>query len=102
MPGSKGIKPYIRPITELIIGVLIIIIAVFAINYTTLVYKGNSLPEGFAIIRPPGEVSTLIIENDTVWTGGKEGLVLISRSGKTRVPLPGNACLLYTSPSPRD
>lgn len=91
MSEKKAPNPYVKPVAELIIGILIVILAITALNYISLAYKGISVPEGWAIIRPPNEVSTLIIENDTIWTGGKDGLVLISRSNKTRVPVPGNA-----------
>ena len=40
----------------------------------------QSAPPGWQILRPPHEVSTLIIVNDTVWTGGKEGVILIDRT----------------------
>jgi ligand-binding sensor domain-containing protein len=90
MPDEKVPRKYIKAVAELVIGILIVIIAVAALHYTSVAYKGVTLPEGWAIIQPPGEVSTLVIVNDTVWTGGKDGLILIDRINKTRIPVQGN------------
>lgn len=90
MPERKAFKSYAKPVAELVAGVVIVVIIVTLLHYTLAAYKGTSLPEGWALIRPPDEVSTLVIVNDTVWTGGKNGLVLISRTNKTRVPVPGD------------
>jgi len=90
MPVKKTHRQYLKAAAELVIGILIVVIAVTALNYTSVAYKGVTLPEGWAIIQPPGEVSTLVIVNDTVWTGGKDGLILINRFNRTRVAVPGN------------
>ena len=79
-----------KPVAELLVGIIIVIIVVAVLHYTSAAYKGVSLPEGWEIIKPPDDVSTLIIANDTVWTGGKDGLILIDRFNKTRIPIPGN------------
>ena len=43
------------------------------------------LPEGWSIIRPPQEVSALIVQGATVWAGGRAGLYAVDRvSGATR------------------
>lgn len=91
MPDKMALIRYGKPVLELVIGIVIVILVVTALNYTSLAYKEISVPEGWAIIHPPNEVSTLVIVNDTIWTGGKDGLVLINRFNKTRVPIPGNA-----------
>jgi ligand-binding sensor domain-containing protein len=75
----------------LAIGVLIIAALIIALQAVLGYAQVESTPPGWEIIRPPAEVSTLIIVNDTVWTGGKEGLVLISRTNSTRLPLPEDA-----------
>jgi ligand-binding sensor domain-containing protein len=49
--------------------------------------KRAGLPEGWLLLRPPGEVSALLIEQDTVWAGGNGGLTAIDRRTGARLPL---------------
>ncbi|MCE7874120.1 transcriptional regulator [bacterium CPR1] len=43
--------------------------------------KPRPLP-GWSILRPPGDVSALAIQGETVWAGGKEGVFAIPRAGR--------------------
>jgi len=76
---------------HLIAGILIIVIIMLVLQTLLGLVQVRSAPSGWQIIRPPQEVSTLIIENDTVWTGGKDGVILIGRSTSTHLSTPGNA-----------
>jgi ligand-binding sensor domain-containing protein len=49
------------------------------------------LPEGYAIVRPPHEVSALALHGDTVWAGGSDGLYAIDRLAARVSPLPSDA-----------
>ena len=51
----------------------------------------RSLPEGFARVRPPHEVSALAEQGDIVWAGGTGGLYAIDRATATLRPLPAGA-----------
>lgn len=52
-----------------------------AIGVNQLLFGSRSVapPPGWLTIRPPRDVHALVIEGDTVWTGGKEGLWTIDR-----------------------
>jgi ligand-binding sensor domain-containing protein len=39
----------------------------------------NLLSRGRLVVRPPHEVSAMVIQGDTVWTGGDEGVYAINR-----------------------
>ena len=64
---------------QLLAGILVIVIIILILQNLLGYVQVQSAPPGWQIIRPPHEVSTLIIVNDTVWTGGKEGVILIDR-----------------------
>jgi ligand-binding sensor domain-containing protein len=87
----KKIQTYTRSALQLACGILIIALVIVVLQTMTGVMQVQGTPPGWTIIRPPGEVSTLVIVNDTVWTGGKDGVILVDRlSGAGRKP-PGNA-----------
>lgn len=76
---------------QLLAGILIIAAVVFALQAALGYVQVTSTPPGREIIRPPAEVSTLLIDGDILWTGGKDGIVLINRTDRTRTPLPAGA-----------
>ncbi len=76
---------------HLVAGILIIAVLVIILQAAHGYVQVKSTPPGWEIIRPPAEVSTLLIDNDTLWTGGKEGIILISRMNRSRIPLPEGA-----------
>ena len=39
----------------------------------------NEMPDGWTIIRPPHDVMALAIQGDTIWAGGKEGVIGLDR-----------------------
>jgi ligand-binding sensor domain-containing protein len=82
---EKNLQHLVINAGYLIAGILIIAVTVVFLQNLLGFVKISSTPSGWQIIRPPQEVSTLIIENEWVWTGGKDGLILINRSTGTRI-----------------
>ena len=76
-------------IGRLLAGMLIIFLIISGLQFLLGYSQVRNTPPGWQIIRPPGEVYTISIENDTVWTGGKDGVILIDRISGSVVPLPG-------------
>ena len=64
-------------------GVLLIIGLTGVLRWTR---PGPVLPPGWAIIRPPHEVSALAVQGDLVWAGGRDGLVAINRKSAKVLP----------------
>jgi len=56
----------------------------------------HRLPPGWTVIRPPSEVCTMTFVGDTLWTGGKDGLIVIDRHTLQQIPPPPD-----TAPLPR-
>jgi len=84
-------RSYLKSAVQLLAGVLIIAGIVIVLQYLVGFVQVQSAPPGWQIIRPPHEVSTLIIANDTVWTGGKDGVIIIDRRTGTQISTPAPA-----------
>ena len=87
VPGYKNL---VLSAGMLILGMAVIIGIIFCLQFLIGYAQVRNAPAGWQIIRPPGEVYTILIVNDTVWTGGKDGLVLINRTTGAIMPLPDN------------
>jgi ligand-binding sensor domain-containing protein len=72
-------------------GILIIVAAILVAGFLLSQVQMLSTPSGFTIIRPPDEVSTILVDGDIVWTGGKGGVILFDRINRSRQPLPPGA-----------
>ena len=90
MPESN-LRERLGATGQLLAGILVIVLIIMVLQNLLGYVQVQSAPPGWQIIRPPHEVSTLIVLNDTVWTGGKEGVILIDRKSGTRIAIPGNA-----------
>ena len=56
----------------------------------------KEMPEGWKIIRPPHDVMALAIQGDTIWAGGKEGVIGLDRnSGQVITELTGVPPMTY-------
>jgi ligand-binding sensor domain-containing protein len=84
-------RSYLGSAVQLLAGVLIIVGIVIVLQYLVGFVQVQSTPPGWQIIRPPQEVSTLVIENGTVWTGGKDGVVVIERLTGKQIDTPASA-----------
>lgn len=85
---EKNLKTLAINAGYLIAGLLIIVAIVIILQNLLGFMQIHTTPKGWQIIRPPQEVSTLIIENDTIWTGGKDGVIVIDRSTGARISTP--------------
>jgi ligand-binding sensor domain-containing protein len=72
-------------------GILIIVAAILVAGFLLSHAQMLSTPAGFSIIRPPDEVSTILVDGDMVWTGGKGGVILFDRINRSVQPLPPGA-----------
>lgn len=69
------------------LGIILIVSLTAALKW---VIPKPPLPPGWAIIRPPHEVSALAVQGDVVWAGGQDGLVAIDReAARVKPELPG-------------
>jgi len=84
----KNLRPLVINAIYLITGILIIAGIMIILQNILGFVQIHTTPPGWQIIRPPHEVSTLIVENDTVWTGGKDGVILIDRLTGARISTP--------------
>jgi ligand-binding sensor domain-containing protein len=76
---------------QLLIGIMIIFMILFILNFVFGLVEIERVPAGWKIIRPPNEVSSIAIDNETIWTGGKDGVILIDRKTGQRIPLAAGA-----------
>lgn len=88
---EKTVAGKLGRVGQLIAGILVIVAIIIILQNMLGYVQVQSAPAGWQIIRPPPEVSTLIIVDDIVWTGGKEGLILINRMTGTRIATPASA-----------
>ena len=90
MPGSNY-RILAANAAYLVAGILVIAVIILALQSALGYVQVTSTPPGWEIIRPPAEVSTLLVDGDTLWTGGKDGIVLINRTDRSRIPLTAGA-----------
>ncbi|MDG6256952.1 MAG: two-component regulator propeller domain-containing protein [Methanomicrobiaceae archaeon] len=80
-----------RVAAQVALGVLIVAALIWIILGLTGFLQERSVPDHMELIRPPHEVSALLIDGDVVWTGGKDGVHLFSRTDREPLPLPAGA-----------
>lgn len=92
--GNHRLSSLLR-ITSIVLQVSLGVFLVFLIIHFGLQllskYRMSHLPAGWKIMRPPTDISALLVQNDIVWCGGKEGLALFNRRTGTLIPLPKNS-----------
>ena len=81
-------KQMVVAVGTILAGMLIIFLIIFGLQFLLGYAQIKNTPPGWQIIRPPGEVYSLYIENNTIWTGGKDGVILIDRISGSVIPLP--------------
>jgi len=86
-----NIKRNIPVVLQVGAGILIVVAAILVAGFLLSHAQMLSAPSGFSIIRPPDEVSTILVDGDMVWTGGKGGLILFDRIKRSTQPLPAGA-----------
>lgn len=77
------------PLVQFLLIIIVIFTLVQWISPRTIKPSQIEIPPGWQIIRPPHDVSALVIQGDIVWVGGKDGVVGLDRfSGKFVATLP--------------
>ncbi|MDZ4403182.1 two-component regulator propeller domain-containing protein [Prosthecobacter sp.] len=56
--------------------------------FARLTLPAPQRPEGWLLISPPNEISTLALQGDTLWAGGREGLFAIDRKSAALIDTP--------------
>ena len=68
MTGSEK-KQMVLAVGTILAGMLIIFLIIFGLQFLLGFAQAKNAPPGCQIIRPPGEVYTIFIDNTTIWTG---------------------------------
>ena len=69
----------LKTVFQISAGALIVLLGIALISFLVDYRKQQTLPEGWAILREPGEVSTILIRGDQVWAGGRDGVTIVDR-----------------------
>lgn len=83
---------------QIAMGILLVYGLVWIFNMASSKVAEETLPVGWQIIRPPQEVSTLVLQGNTVWVGGRDGIHLLDRqTGKQKKVPPSLSKLRYVN-----
>ena len=88
MKDPSKTRRHVTSAVQILAGAALIIGLIIVLQFVTALIQEQNVPEGWSIIRPPGEVSALVIDGDIVWTGGKDGLIPVNRTTGIQLPLP--------------
>jgi len=95
MDEALALRPKARHTVVVVLQLLMGAAVVLAVGYGIRALQQRNamrrLPEGYAIVRPPQEVSALALQGDIVWAGGTGGLYAIDRREARPLPLPDGA-----------
>jgi ligand-binding sensor domain-containing protein len=90
-------------LAQLAAGVLIVAGVWLLISHLSISLENRRLPDDWSIIRPPGEVSCLLVVDEQIWCGGWQGLVVLDRAnGKPAAPPPDTPDFSYVRALIRD
>jgi ligand-binding sensor domain-containing protein len=91
-PGpTNSLARYTRLAGQVVLGILIIAGLIWCILFISGFIQEQTVPDYVTIIRPPHEVSAILIDDNVVWAGGKDGIFLFDRTGYQPLPLPAGA-----------
>ncbi|MCG7854264.1 MAG: hypothetical protein MIO88_00265, partial [Methanoregulaceae archaeon] len=91
-PGpTNSLARYTRLAGQVVLGILIIAGLIWCILFISGFIQEQTVPDYVTIIRPPHEVSAILIDDNVVWAGGKDGIFLFDRTGHQPLPLPAGA-----------
>lgn len=90
-PTRPGARRAWRTLVQLLFGIGVVL--AIGMGARALLERAamRRLPEGYAIVRPPHEVSALALGDDIVWAGGTGGLYAIDRATASTLSLPPDA-----------
>jgi ligand-binding sensor domain-containing protein len=99
----RALRRLVPAAGQLAAGTLIVAGIWLLISRLSANLETQRLPAGWSIIRPPHEVSCLLVVGDQIWCGGWQGLVVVDRaSGEPAAPPPGTPAFSYVRALIRD
>ncbi|UCF37615.1 MAG: hypothetical protein JSU96_01740 [Acidobacteriota bacterium] len=93
----------LRLLLQFVAGIVAVYAMSLLLSQAKEAYVTSTLPDGWAILRPPHEVSALMLDGENLWEGGRDGLFLIDRESSQLLSLPsGTPQLSYVVDILRD
>ncbi len=84
-------RPGWRIWLQLLAGIALVVGVGLLLLWLRRAWEAHRLPTGWRIIRPPHEVSALVVHDGQVWAGGQDGLYCLDRATGALLPLPAGA-----------
>ena len=88
---GRGTVTEIRPAVEVAIGIGLVIGLLVAGQVVLGIVEGQRLPETWQAVRPPDDVTALLVNRDLVYAGGSGGLFMVERGSGRLVAMPEEA-----------
>lgn len=77
----------IKATLQTVAGALLVVLALAVVDRVIDARKLAKLPEGWQIISPPVDTGAILISAGKVWTGGRDGIVLLDETTRQVLPL---------------
>ncbi len=78
----------IPPVLQIAIGIGCVLGLILAAQVLVSAGDQARIPAGWQLVRPPGEVSALVMDGAVVYAGGRDGLFIVDRASGRVLPLP--------------
>jgi ligand-binding sensor domain-containing protein len=79
-----------------IIVLALVALTLFGMAYISKQDTGDSEPPVYTILNPPGDVTSMVEQDETLWVGGKEGVVGIDIETHTVFEIDSSERMTYT------
>ena len=88
---TNKIRRLVIILLQMLFGVFIVLGIGLGIQHIRLLRAKSTSPPGWKIIRPPNAVSAMVVVNDLIWAGGKDGVTVLNRKTAAQQALPKGA-----------